>query len=101
MIWRWRRQSVICSSSATPWTVCCHAASSHLDVVSAAFLLLRLHTLREKSSPCPSPAHVCVIVSHLHRFAGSRRFSVVHSRSIYIIHYIYHIVQRYTNLYLV
>lgn len=51
IIWRWRRRSdLLCLGYvwAAPWTGCCHAASSHLDVVRAA--------LRKSLSPSRSPS---------------------------------------------
>lgn len=80
MIWRWRRQSVICSLDGL---LSCRQFSlgrCQRCVPPAA----ATHTIREESSwttsPSRSPAHV--IVSHLHLHFSPVRvfFSVVHSR---------------------
>lgn len=74
IIWRWRRRSdLLCLGYvwAAPWTGCCHAASSHLDVVRAALrksLRLRLRLQRSQVSVY---VRVCVRVFHprlRHRF---------------------------------
>lgn len=111
MIWRWRRQrprrrsDLLCLGYvwAAPWTGCCHAASSHLDVVRVALrkslrlqLRLQLSQVTVYARVCvfsSFPTHVCVIVS-VCTLAGSRRFCVVHSCFIYSILYLYDIQYR-------
>lgn len=105
MIWRWRRQrprrrsDLLCLGCvwAAPWTGCCHAASSHLDVVRAALRKsLRLH-LRVQLSQVTLYARVYVFmfVSHprlRHRFGlhslPVRVVFVLCTLALYIVYYI-------------